>query len=124
MFRNNGRNANANVRPPVGSFTDCAKCETQFTVVCFQSPLYLQFFIYFSVQTRYTAPANPPPGFLCHECKIADGSDPFKKPAARKRKAPEEKRKAITLDERRLPSLTSLCIKVRRLPNILLRLLS
>lgn len=22
------------VRPPVGSFEECAKCETQFTVVC------------------------------------------------------------------------------------------
>lgn len=57
--------------------------------------------------------ANPGPGWLCHVCAKASGADPFKKPAApRKRKAPEDKRKVISYEDHTFPSLASLCIKV------------
>ncbi|KAJ7497783.1 RNI-like protein [Mycena latifolia] len=82
-------------KPPVGSFADCAKCEKQFTV------------------TKYTMAANPGPGFLCHPCAKASGTDPFKKPAApRKRKTPAEKRNLVHIEERSFPSLVSICIDV------------
>lgn len=58
--------------------------------------------------------AIPGPGWLCHECAKASGADPFKKPtAARKRKAPEQKRKIVNYEEIIFPSLASLCIDVR-----------
>ncbi|CAL1703119.1 unnamed protein product [Somion occarium] len=83
-----------NSKPPVGSFENCARCNKQFT-------------------TKYTMAANPPPGFLCHLCAKASGADPFKKPAApRKRKAATEKRNVVHFEERRFPSLASLCIKI------------
>ncbi|KAI0823776.1 RNI-like protein [Trametes gibbosa] len=82
-------------KPPVGSFENCVKCENQFTV------------------TKYTMAANPPPGYLCHRCAKASGSDPFKKPAAlKKRKPAGEKRNVTHFEERRLPSLASVCIEV------------
>ncbi|KAI0074674.1 RNI-like protein [Panus rudis PR-1116 ss-1] len=82
-------------KPPVGSFEDCARCGKQFTV------------------TKYTMAANPPPGFLCHVCAKASGADPFKKPAApRKRKTPADKRTVVNFEERRFPSLASLCIQI------------
>ncbi|KAF6758322.1 hypothetical protein DFP72DRAFT_1106852 [Ephemerocybe angulata] len=82
-------------KPPVGSFENCARCEKQFTV------------------TKYTMAANPPPGWLCHVCAKASGQDPFKKPAApRKRKAPGDKREVIHFVENRLPSLVNMCIKI------------
>ncbi|KAG8219151.1 RNI-like protein, partial [Butyriboletus roseoflavus] len=82
-------------KPPVGSFENCARCEKQFTV------------------TRYTLAANPPPGYLCHPCAKASGADPFKKPAApKKRKPAAEKREVINFEERRLPTLASLCIEL------------
>ena len=60
--------------------------------------------------------ANPPPGFLCHTCAKASGADPFKKPAApRKRKAPADKRSIVHFEEKRFPSLASLCIQVLEL---------
>ncbi|KZV99989.1 RNI-like protein [Exidia glandulosa HHB12029] len=82
--------------PPVGSFENCADCEQQFTV------------------TRYTMAARPGPGWLCHECTKALGLDPFKKPAApRKRKAPTEKRKVVNFEEvEKAQSLSKLCIQV------------
>jgi len=84
-----------NAKPPVGSFESCARCEKQFTV------------------TKYTMAANPPPGFLCHACAKAGGVDPFKKPAApRKRKTATEKRNVVHFEERKLPSLSNLCIQV------------
>ncbi|TFY57892.1 hypothetical protein EVJ58_g6746 [Rhodofomes roseus] len=80
-------------KPPIGSFEKCAKCKTQFTV------------------TKYTLAANPPPGWLCHPCAKSGGSDPFKKPAApRKRKAPTDKRVVVYFEEKKFPSLVSLCI--------------
>ncbi|EPQ50665.1 RNI-like protein [Gloeophyllum trabeum ATCC 11539] len=82
-------------KPPVGSFENCAKCEKQFTV------------------TKYTMAARPGPGWLCHQCAKASGADPFKKPAVpRKRKAVAEKRNVVSFEERTLPSLASLCIKI------------
>ncbi|KAJ2928494.1 hypothetical protein H1R20_g8594, partial [Candolleomyces eurysporus] len=82
-------------KPPVGDFENCAKCEKQFTV------------------TKYTMAANPGPGWLCHVCAKASGKDPFKKPAApRKRKAPGDKREVVHFVENRLPTLVNLCIKV------------
>jgi DNA repair protein RAD7 len=58
--------------------------------------------------------ANPPPGYLCHQCVKASGNDPFKKPAApRKRKPVADKREVISYEERRLPSLAAMCIEVR-----------
>jgi DNA repair protein RAD7 len=68
-----------------------------------------------SVQTQYTMAATPGPGFLCHKCAKESGANPFKKPAApRKRKAPNEKRTIVNIEERRLPTLVSMCIKVCR----------
>ncbi|KAH9920184.1 RNI-like protein [Amylocystis lapponica] len=82
-------------KPPVGSFEDCARCDKQFTV------------------TKYTLAANPPPGFLCHLCAKASGADPFKKPALpRKRKAPSDKRKVVNFEERKFPTLASMCIEL------------
>ncbi|KZT18911.1 RNI-like protein [Neolentinus lepideus HHB14362 ss-1] len=92
LWRGNG---STSAKPPVGSFENCAKCEKQFTV------------------TKYTMAARPGPGWLCHQCAKASGADPFKKPAApRKRKAAAEKRNVISFEERNLPSLASLCIKI------------
>lgn len=58
--------------------------------------------------------ANPGPGFLCHVCAKASGADPFKKPAApRKRKDPAEKRKVTSFEEtERVKSLAKMCIEV------------
>lgn len=57
--------------------------------------------------------ANPGPGFLCHKCAKESGVDPFKKATApRKRKAPGDKRAVTFFEERRLPTLVSLCVKV------------
>ncbi|KAI8974163.1 RNI-like protein [Trametes punicea] len=82
-------------KPPVGSFETCVRCQKQFTV------------------TKYTVAANPPPGYLCHPCAKSSGSDPFKKPAApRKRKPAGDKRNVTSYEERRLPSLASICIQV------------
>ncbi|KAI0761501.1 RNI-like protein [Trametes elegans] len=82
-------------KPPVGSFENCARCQKQFTV------------------TKYTLAANPPPGYLCHPCAKSSGSDPFKKPAPpKKRKPAGDKRTVASYEERRLPSLASVCIQV------------
>ncbi|KAI6042721.1 RNI-like protein [Pisolithus marmoratus] len=87
--------ASSSSKPPVGSFESCAKCKKQFTV------------------TRYTMAANPPPGYLCHDCVKAAGIDPFKKPVApRKRKSPTDKRNVVNLEERHLPTLVSLCVEL------------
>lgn len=57
--------------------------------------------------------ANPPPGWLCHVCAKASGQDPFKKPAApKKRKAPGDKRDVVHYVENRLPTMVNLCIKI------------
>jgi DNA repair protein RAD7 len=57
--------------------------------------------------------ANPPPGYLCHHCAKASGTDPFKKPAVpRKRVNAAEKRNVVSYQERRLPSLATMCIEV------------
>ncbi|KAH9857413.1 RNI-like protein [Lenzites betulinus] len=82
-------------KPPVGSFENCVKCEIQFTV------------------TKYTMAANPPPSYLCHRCAKASGNDPFKKPAAPKKRKPAGDKRTVThFEERRLPSLASVCIEV------------
>ncbi|KIK26740.1 hypothetical protein PISMIDRAFT_675667 [Pisolithus microcarpus 441] len=87
--------ATSNSKPPVGSFENCAKCEKQFTV------------------TRYTVAADPPPGYLCHDCVKAAGVDPFKKPVApRKRNLNADKRDVVNFEKRRLPTLVSLCIEL------------
>ncbi|KAM6501016.1 RNI-like protein [Amanita muscaria] len=88
------RSQSSSKRPPIGSFEDCAKCETRFTV------------------SKYTISANPGPGFLCHHCAKAAGNDPFKKPATqKKRKMPADKRQIPHLEER-FPSLVSTCIQL------------
>ncbi|KAI9454146.1 RNI-like protein [Lactarius psammicola] len=88
-------NKSANPKPPTGSLEKCAKCSKQFTV------------------TKYTIAANPPPGYLCHPCTKASGADPFKKPAApRKRRSAAEKRTVTNFQERKFPTLVSFCIKV------------
>ncbi|KAL5533408.1 RAD7 [Sanghuangporus sanghuang] len=93
--RNRARASLPGAQPPIGSFENCAKCGKQFTV------------------TRYTMAANPGPGWLCHVCAKASGADPFKKPyVPRQRKPQEEKRKVINFEDREIPSLASLCIKV------------
>ncbi|KAF8647400.1 hypothetical protein AX16_006742 [Volvariella volvacea WC 439] len=95
LSKNPWKNVGGPAKPSVGSFEDCAVCKKQFTV------------------TRYTLAANPGPGFLCHQCAKASGADPFKKPAApRKRKAPADKRNVVSFEERRFPTLVSMCIDV------------
>ncbi|KAG6864199.1 hypothetical protein C0991_011624 [Blastosporella zonata] len=82
-------------KPVVGNFEDCAQCKVQFTV------------------TRYTMAAAPRPGFLCHKCAKESGNDPFKKPAPPKRKKlPADKRTVVNFEERRFPTLASLCIQL------------
>ncbi|KAJ6594413.1 hypothetical protein B0H19DRAFT_1095404 [Mycena capillaripes] len=82
-------------KPAVGSFANCATCEKQFTV------------------TKYTMASSSGPGFLCHPCAKAGGNDPFKKPAApRKRKTPAEKRTVVHIEERSFPTLVTICIDV------------
>ncbi|KAJ6629505.1 hypothetical protein B0H10DRAFT_2428441 [Mycena sp. CBHHK59/15] len=82
-------------KPTVGSFADCATCKKQFTV------------------TKYTMAASAGTGFLCHPCAKASGTDPFKKPAApRKRKTPADKRTIVNFEERSFPTLVSICIDV------------
>jgi DNA repair protein RAD7 len=57
--------------------------------------------------------ANPGPGYLCHKCAKATGVDPFKKPAVpRKRKTPANKRTIVHFEEKRFPTLVSLCVQV------------
>ena len=68
---------------------------------------------YIQLKTKYTIAANPPPGYLCHPCTKASGADPFKKPAAlRKRKSAAERRTLTNFQERKFPTLVSFCIKV------------
>ena len=63
------------------------------------------------VKTKYTVAADPPPGYLCHSC--AKESNSFKKPTApRKLKSAAEKRSDLSYQERKFPTLVSLCIKV------------
>ncbi|KAG6844545.1 hypothetical protein H0H87_006029 [Tephrocybe sp. NHM501043] len=82
-------------KPIIGNFEDCAKCKVQFTV------------------TRYTMAAVPGPGLLCHKCAKESGNDPFKKPAPPKRKkAPADKRTIVNFEEKRFPTLASLCIQL------------
>ena len=65
------------------------------------------------MKTKYTVSADPSPGYLCHPCVKASGTDPFKKPMApRKRKLAAEKRSDLKCQERKFPTLVSLCIKV------------
>ena len=65
------------------------------------------------MKTKYTVAADPPPGYLCHSCAKESGTDPFKKPMApRKRKSAAEKRSDLKIQERKFPTLVSLCIKV------------
>ena len=58
--------------------------------------------------------AVPGPGFLCFHCAKASGSDPFKKPAAPKRKktSPADKRNVVYFDDKKFPTLVSMCIQV------------
>jgi len=98
--------------PPIGSFELCAKCKQQFTVV---SSLCSPFSVSTNrvLQTKYTMAANPPPGYLCHQCAKASGVDPFKKASTpRKRKPAAEKREVVNFEQRRLPTLAALCIEV------------
>jgi len=104
-------NKSGNPKPPIGSREKCAKCSKQFTMVRF-STLLSASHSYF-VKTKYTMAANPQPGYLCHLCVKASGTDPFKKPRApRRRKPATEKRNITNYQERRFPTLVSLCIKV------------
>jgi DNA repair protein RAD7 len=71
------------------------------------------------VKTKYTVAADPQPGYLCHSCAKASGTDPFKKPMApRKRKSAAEKRRDLKIQEKKFPTLVSLCIKVRVIVSI------
>ncbi|KAF8635566.1 hypothetical protein AX15_000216 [Amanita polypyramis BW_CC] len=82
-------------RPPVGSFATCGICEKQFTV------------------TKYTPFGSSGSLSLCHHCAKSEGIDPFKKHTAqRKRKAPIDKRTVQSFEERRFPTLVSLCIQL------------
>ena len=71
-------------------------------------------FVILLFKTKYTMAASSGKGYLCHQCAKAAGNDPFKKPAApRKRKTPGEKRNIKNIEEKRLPTLANLCIQVR-----------
>ncbi|KAG6896610.1 hypothetical protein C0992_007133 [Termitomyces sp. T32_za158] len=95
LARSWGGSSTSPTKPVIGNFEDCAKCKVQFTV------------------TRYTMPAVPGPGFLCHKCAKDSGNDPFKKPTAMKRKkVPADKRTVVNFEERRFPTLASLCIQL------------
>ncbi|KAJ3513206.1 hypothetical protein NLJ89_g3081 [Agrocybe chaxingu] len=54
--------------------------------------------------------ANSGTGYLCHQCAKAGGQDPFKKPTIPKKRT--EKRNITTFEERRFPTLVSLCIQL------------
>ncbi|KIK68104.1 hypothetical protein GYMLUDRAFT_54785 [Collybiopsis luxurians FD-317 M1] len=83
----------ANAKPPNGSIERCAECKKEFSV------------------SKYTIAAIPGPGFLCHSCAKKLGNDPFKKPVAlRKRTKAADKRNVVNFEERRLPTLVSMCI--------------
>ncbi|KAF8340365.1 uncharacterized protein EI90DRAFT_2054174 [Cantharellus anzutake] len=83
----------ASARPPIGSLEKCGQCGKKFPM------------------TRYTQPATPGPGYLCHKCTKALGNDPFKKPVTQKRQ--REKRNVQYFEEKeRVESLARLCIKV------------
>ncbi|KAE9410577.1 RNI-like protein [Gymnopus androsaceus JB14] len=82
-------------KPPNGSLETCAECKKEFSV------------------SQYTIAANPGPGFLCHPCAKKQGNDPFKKPAApRKRTKAAEKRSIVHFEQRRFPTLVSMCINI------------
>lgn len=110
-------------KPPVGAFEECAQCRKKFTVVrlslslSFSSPLLTPLLTLTRAhpplaQTKYTVAVRTG-GFLCHPCAKAGGADPFKKPAApRKRKGPADKRTVTHFEERHVPSLASLCVRV------------
>ncbi|KAF9447166.1 RNI-like protein [Macrolepiota fuliginosa MF-IS2] len=86
-------------RPPPGSFETCVKCEKRFTVMV------------------YTMAAIPGPGWLCHPCAKATGNDPFKKPQAAK-KNKTDKRTVTSFEERRFPSLVSLCLITKHIDDV------
>lgn len=92
-FTRTGRGA---VLPAPGSFEDCASCAKQFVV------------------TRYTMASRDGNGFLCNPCAKSSGADPFKKPAApRKKKDASDKRKITNFEEPdRVKSLAAMCIDV------------
>lgn len=102
-------------KPPNGSLIECAECGNEFSVV-------RTFSLHVSrvggktlmlFQTQYTRAASDGSGWLCHPCAKASGIDPFKKPAApRKRKPAADKRTVTHFEERRLPSLASLCVTI------------
>ncbi|KAF9522608.1 RNI-like protein [Crepidotus variabilis] len=81
-------------KPPVGSFAKCTICKNQFTV------------------TKYTMAANSGDGWLCHTCAKAGGKDPFKKPAVPKKRVPADKRTVTSFQEKRFPTLVTLCIQL------------
>ena len=57
--------------------------------------------------------ADPGPGWLCHTCAKAGGNDPFKKSqASRKKRLPTGKRTIASFEERRFPTLVSVCVQV------------
>jgi DNA repair protein RAD7 len=103
-----------NAKPSVGSLEKCAKCSKQFTVVRSVVIMWRISYLLCFVKTKYTMAADPPPGYLCHPCVKASGTDPFKKPRAppRKRKSAAEKRNVVNYQEKKFPTLVSLCIKV------------
>ncbi|KAJ3789124.1 RNI-like protein [Lentinula aff. detonsa] len=85
----------ANIRPANGSIESCAECEKDFSV------------------SQYTIAAVNGPGFLCHSCAKKLGNDPFKKPSApRKRTQAGDKRSIVHFEERRFPTLVSICINI------------
>ncbi|KAH9970354.1 RNI-like protein [Lactifluus volemus] len=89
-------NKSSDSKPSIGSRVKCAKCSKQFTM------------------TKYTmAAADPGPGYLCHICSKESGTDPFKKPSMpRKRKSAAEKRSITNYQEKKFPTLVSLCTKI------------
>lgn len=107
-----GSKKSGDPKPSIGSLEKCAKCSKQFTMVRISAAMSLAPYPY-SVKTKYTIAADPPPGYLCHPCVKASGADPFKKPSApRKRKSAPEKRSITNYQETKFPTLVSLCIKV------------
>ncbi|EKM83235.1 hypothetical protein AGABI1DRAFT_69486 [Agaricus bisporus var. burnettii JB137-S8] len=82
-------------RPAPGSFSNCAHCEKRFTV------------------TIYTSAAIPGPGWLCHPCAKEKGIEPLKKGSqSRKKKTVADRRTITTFEEKRFPTLVSLCIQL------------
>ena len=108
-----GRTSRPTPSHPLGASRSARNARRNLLWYAFQRLITPCLLSYIQLKTKYTVAANPPPGYLCHPCTKASGTDPFKKPAApRKRKSAAEKRAITHFQEKKFPTLVSSCIKV------------